>query len=73
MTDSLKVKASKAVYDARVATHATCDAKVAAHITLKDADVEAHKVSDDIKTSVSKSIADARIAIYGAKSKFMTR
>jgi hypothetical protein len=74
MTKNLKVEASNAVDDARVAAHAVYDdATVAAHNTLKDATVEAQKISDGVQIGVHKAVADARIAVHEAGSKMKKR
>jgi hypothetical protein len=63
MTDNLKVKASKAVDDA----------KVTAHNILKGGGEEAQKVSDDIKIGVHKAVSDAKIAAHEAGSRLKKR
>jgi hypothetical protein len=80
MTDNPKVKASKAIDDARVASHAGIDdAKVAAHNAFKEAKVAAYterdeaaeskKVSDKFNISTHKDDANVQIAAHEAKSK----
>jgi hypothetical protein len=74
MTTNLKVEASNAIDDARVAAHAVYDdTTVAAHNTLKDVTVNAQKVSDDVQIGVHKAVADAKIAIHEAGSKMKKR
>ena len=69
MTDSLKVKASKAADDANVAAHeAYDDADVLVHNALKGAGVDVEKVSDDVKIGVHKVVSDAKIAEHKAGS-----
>ena len=63
MTDDLKIKAGKAVDDARVATHTI----------LKDAGAEAQKVSEKVQTVASKAVADAKIAAHEAGSRLKKR
>ncbi len=79
MTDSQKVKASKAIDDARVAAHAaTDDAAVAAHNTLKNAKDAARttrdnaqdvqKRSDKFNIESHRDDANAKIAAHEARS-----
>ena len=79
MTDSPKVKASKAIDDARVAAHAATDnAQVASHNALKNAkDVarttrdEAQSVqkrSDKFNIESHRDDANVKIAAHEAKS-----
>jgi hypothetical protein len=70
MADNFKVKAKKALNDARVAAHAVLDdVSVAAHNTLVDTEADVQKVSDEVKISVHKAVADVKIAAHEAGTK----
>jgi hypothetical protein len=70
MADNLKVKASKALGDARVAAHAVLDdVSVAAHNTLVSTEADVQKVSDEVKIGVNKAVTDAKIAAHEAEAR----
>jgi hypothetical protein len=65
ITDNLKVKASKAMEDTRVAVRAAYDdATVAACNSLKEVRVETQKVSENVKISFPIVVSDAKIAAH---------
>ncbi len=84
MTDTPKVKASKAVDDARVASHVTNDdAKLLAHNTLKDAKtsaystrndaVKAQNISDKFNIHAHQVDSRAKISAHESQSESMRK
>jgi gas vesicle protein len=74
MTDELRVKAKKALRDARAAAHAVIDdVSLAAHNTLVGTEADVQKVSEEMKTSVHKAVTDAKGAAHEARTQLRKR